>query len=765
MSEVERDAPRPLIAGAWRAWAPVRALAPLRGILQRIRGVQVLALADQAIVSAASFFTTVIIGRCTDPSQLGAYAIAISVLASLFTIQGVLITLPYSIQRHRPIGTAQEHAGSALAQGGMMSALVVAGLAAVAAGLLARGAAPELVVMAWALVGVAPFALLREFARRFAFAHFHLGHALALDAATAVLQIVGLGWLGWTGRMSAVTACVVLGLSCGIAALGWVYVARGEFAIRRAGLWRTLKHGWSLGKWLFINQIMVQVQRYVTHWLSFVIAGAAVTGVYAACLSIVAFANPLTFGLGNMLAPRSALAWKERGGPGLRRQALGDALLFAALLTPFCLLVLLIGDDLMGLLYRGREYEGHGSVVAILAFANLAAALGMPASNALASMERPRAILAVGTMSAVLTVGLVWWWMVAWGLIGAACGLLTGSTLGAAGLWASFLALVPRSDQADVALRAMEALAPGTSPEQRIITRLGEGDYSTVYRVGSREAQPIWHGHSQLVVKVYKPSAGVSVATAQAEFASLSKLHGALHGRVIEGWTISTPAPLHLCTSPLALVMTAVPTTNDLKSRAAADDGLPPEGLEQLGRVLVAAMRTTWSRGQLHGDLGLQNVLYEVDSRTLALIDPGTPECCRVCNEGTRHWRPAVLELGHILRDLGTDVRDVIGNPIARLRRQIFVESALRAFLETIGPVAERQRALDEIRACAHAHLWKVLDRSWSLRGIFHALLGHIVIRRMDSMLDRLRQDLGLPHERSDDILLASPPQTPRAQT
>ncbi|HEY1543215.1 MAG TPA: polysaccharide biosynthesis C-terminal domain-containing protein [Xanthobacteraceae bacterium] len=734
-------------------------------MLTRVRGFDLLTLADQAIVSTGGFFATVIIGRGTNPSQLGAYAIAISVLASLFTIQGSLITLPYSIQRHRPFGTPQENAGSALAEGGLMSALVVAGLALLAAGWLAHGAAPQLIAMTWALVAVAPFALLREFARRFSFAHLHLGHVLALDAVVAVLQLASLGWLSWTGRLSAVSACVALGASCAVAAIGWLYVARAEFTISGAELRRTVRHGWSLGKWLFVNQIMVQVQRYATHWLTLVVAGVAVTGVYAACLSIVAFANPLMFGLGNMLAPRSAMAWKERGGIGLRRQAIGDALLFAAILAPFCLLVLFAGNGLMHLLYGGPEYEGHGSVVAVLAFASFASAVGTPASNALASMERPRAIFVVGTVSTVLTVALVWWWLVQWGLVGAACGLLIGSTAGSAGLWLSFLTLVPRSDNADAARRAVETLAPGVSPEHWTISRLGEGDYSTVYAVTSKDGQPIWQGHRRLVVKAYKPAVGVSAETAQAEFDSLSRLHDAQHGRVIEGWTVSTPAPLHLNMSPLALVMTAVPATNDLKSRAAADDDLPPERLEQLGRVLVSAMQTSWSRGELHGDLGLQNVLYDIDSLTLALIDPGTPECCRVCNEGARHWRPAVLELGHILRDLGTDVRDVIGNPLARLRRQILVESALRAHLETIGSPAERQRALDEIRACAHVHLWRVLDRSWSPRGMWHALLGYIVIRRMDSMIDRLRHDLDLPQEQPVDRPFMPPGPTQRAQT
>jgi O-antigen/teichoic acid export membrane protein len=738
---------------------------PLRRALQRVRGAHVLVLADQAIMSAASFITTVIIGRSTDPAQLGAYAIAISVLAGLLTIQGALITLPYAMQRHRPFGTPQEHAGSVLAQGGMLSALVIGALAAATAMFLAGGAGPRLIAVTWALAAIAPFVLLRELARRFSFAHVRFGAALALDAAVAVLQLVSLGWLAWTGRMSVVTASLALGASCAVAAIGWLYIARSEFAIRRAEVCRSVKHGWSIGKWLFINQIMVQVQRYATQWLSLLIAGAAVTGVYAACLSVVAFANPLTFGLGNMLAPRSALAWKEGGGIGLRRQAIRDAVLFAAVLIPFCLLLMVAGNDLMHFLFHRPEYEDRGRVVMVLAFASFASAIGVPASNALASMERPRAIFAVGAASAVLTVTLVWWWLARWGLAGAACGLLIGSTAGSAGLWLSFLRLVPRSDNAASARRAIEALAPDTDPEQWTLTRLGEGDYSMVYAVMSKDQRPVWQGHRHLVVKAYKPSASLSAETAQAEFDSLKRLHAALHGRVVEGWTISTPTPLHLGRSPLVLVMTAVPATKDLKSRAATDDELSPERLDELGRVLVAAMRMIWSRGELHGDLGLQNVLYDVGSRTLSLIDPGTPECCRVCNEGARHWRPAVLELGHILRDLGTDVRDVIGNPIARLRRQVLVESALRAYLQTIGPVPERQRALHEIRTCAHNHLWRVLDRSWSPRGMLHALLGHIVIRRMDSMLGRLRRDLALPQERSDDMPLATRTPTQRAQT
>jgi hypothetical protein len=85
--------------------------------------------ADQAVVSGASFLTT--IGRFAFPSELGLYSLAASLLISLFCIQESLITLPYTVQRHRPIGTPAEYAGSSLA----LSVLALLVLAAGALGI------------------------------------------------------------------------------------------------------------------------------------------------------------------------------------------------------------------------------------------------------------------------------------------------------------------------------------------------------------------------------------------------------------------------------------------------------------------------------------------------------------------------------------------------------------------------------------------------------------------------------------------------------
>ena len=48
-----------------------------------------------------------------------------------------------------------------------------------------------------------------------------------------------------------------------------------------------------IGKWLLSGQLAMQAQGYMTYWLTLAIAGTLATGIYTACMSIVAFANPL----------------------------------------------------------------------------------------------------------------------------------------------------------------------------------------------------------------------------------------------------------------------------------------------------------------------------------------------------------------------------------------------------------------------------------------------------------------------------------------
>jgi O-antigen/teichoic acid export membrane protein len=712
-----------------------------------------LALADQAVISGASFLTTVTIGRWCLPSELGVYLMGVSLVVSWLGIQDTLISIPYTFQRHRPVGSPAEHAGSSLTLSGLLSTVAFVVMAVTTPALSAGRAPPELVMVTLALAGLLPFLLLREFGRGFAIAHLHMGRALMLDSAVAAMQLAGIGVLAWTGQLSAVTAFAAIGAACALAGFVWLYLARERFVMRAGRLRATMQQSWSLGKWLFANQLTLLMQSQITYWLLAWIVGTTATGVYAACMSIAFFANPLLAGLGNVLAPKAALAFEEGGGPRLQSQAIRDSLALGLAMTLFCVVVLLVGDDVIRLLFHGKEYEGQGHTIAVLAFAPLATAVGMPAASALTGIGRPRALVWTGSFGLVLTVVLGSCLVIEWGVQGAAYGYLAGNAARSAALWVTFLTLVPRlrpdpmrmdldSRSAPVA-QVLQQLTQSSKDCGWVIKLLAEGVEAKVYAARSQDWQPIWQTHRDLVIKLYKPGTGRNVELVRAQFDSLSRLHAALNNRTTNDWKTYTPAPLYVCESPLALVMTMTPGAM-LSLCLETADNMTPEVSESVARAVVGAMQTCWSMGQLHGDLHLDNILCDVVNRGLSFLDMGVPaKPLFLCDDVTKGFYPASHDLAFLLFNV-VDGRD--HGPV-RLRQQMFAERVLRVFIETIGPFEEKKRLLDEIHARARAHLMTSLNTSLSPRGLWLVLVRRIASRRIDRFLTKLRTDVGIPSD------------------
>lgn len=421
---------------------------------EKLRGFPValhfFSLTDQAVVSGVSFLTTVLVGRWSSPSELGRYSIAMSLLLVAVGVQESLITLPYIIQRHRPGIGASDHAGGALVLCGLLSALIVA-MAATVLVLLPESVARPIIALAWIAAGSVPFMLIREFARQYAFAHLRVSQALILDLATALFQIAGLTGVAWAGRLSAATASAAIGAGCIVTATAWLFLNREKFTFCRSQLSAISRQSWKLGRWLFAGQITVSIQAYVASWVLGFTAGAAAVGVYAACMSIASLSNPLVNGFGNVLRARAVICLHEGGIKDLRRQAASDALLLGLAMACFCAIVMLAGNNVLRVLYRGSDFAAQRATITILALALSAAAIGIPASNALAAVERPRAIFWAGLAGAALTAIAGYWFAATEGARGAAYGFLIGNIVGAAGRWAAFLAVASRPAARSVA--------------------------------------------------------------------------------------------------------------------------------------------------------------------------------------------------------------------------------------------------------------------------------------------------------------------------
>jgi O-antigen/teichoic acid export membrane protein len=710
-------------------------------------GEHTLALLDQAVVSGTSFLTTILIGRWCGAEELGIYALGFSLLVSWACAQEALIALPYTIGRHRlRHGSEAEYAGSALVHQGMLSAIALVTMAVAAAALSWAGAVPGLVSVVWVLAGVIPLALLREFGRRFAFAHLRMAEALVLDLVVAAAQLAGLAGLAWSGVLTATTAYAAFGLACVLTGAVWVYATRKNFVIRWNRVWHTLWQSWALGKWLFASQVTLSVQGYFVHWLLAWTLGAAATGVYAACMTVVLFSNPLILGIANALAPRAAQAFAEGGGAHLRRVVFQTTLLLGAAMMLFCGALFFGGEDVMTRLYHGSQYEGHGHTVFVLALAMLASAVGMPASNGLAAVERPNVIFRIGVFAVGLSVFLGPWLVAEWGVMGAAYCFLIGNVVGAIGRWVAFGAVIMRNDSRALrmpVIRVLQQFTHNSQDESWVIEPLSEGAQARTFAVRTRDHQPIMQTYDDLAVKLYKSASGKHADEVQEQFEAMSHFHAVLAAGTVNGWKIQAPVPLYRCESPIALVMTRVPGKS-LSDCLSTVGQIASENLDSLAEALVAGMERCWSVDTgLHGDFNFDNILCDIGSRSLSFVDPGVREEAFLRDRVLSPWYPASRDLAHLLFETEVSVKKTMGNPGARVRQRRLAEKVLRAFLTKRVPQDHRRDLLAEIDGYAQIYL-NNLQPSWTPKGVWRWLVRQIATRRINDTLTRLRTEAEL---------------------
>ncbi len=409
-----------------------------------------LALVDQGVVSLSSFVSTVIVGRICGASELGIYALALSVVFLIVAVQDSLVSTPYTVFGNRLRGRARrKYAGSTLVHFGVLAILAVIGLALLG-GLLAAGIGPtQLAPVIWVLVGIIACGLLRHFARRFAFADHRTASAFLLDVAVATVQLTGILLLALTGALSAATALAAIGAACFIAALAWMISNRRRFLVRWRRVGLDFARNWKIGKWILAGRLVSHASAYAPHWLLALLIGTSATGVFAACLTIALLANPLILGIGNVLGPRAALAFARGGTPAVKRIVLRNMLFLTAAMSAFCIFVILVGTQLMRFFYDGNEYAGHKAVIVVLALHALVSAIFFAANHGLVSIERPDVNLKTNLLGLAVLLILVFPLVAGWGILGVAIAMLAGNVAGTSVQCLAFFRLANRAKSAE----------------------------------------------------------------------------------------------------------------------------------------------------------------------------------------------------------------------------------------------------------------------------------------------------------------------------
>ena len=711
-------------------------------LLKELPREQILSMADQAVVSGGTFLATVAVARWGSPYQLGAYSIGMSALFPLLGVQEALIMLPYTIRRNGPGGDAIGLARHSLTQSALLAGIAPACLAILALVLWVTRPDEQHSTLVGALAWLAPFLLLREFARQFCFSHLRVAQALAMDCAAFVLQMSALMWLGLSGVLNAADAFLISGVAFAIASLSWLYPNRRIFQVQGQPLRDAIQENWRLGRWLLAAQIGLSVQVFVASWMLAFMSGNAAAGIYAACIALASVATPVIMGFANVLMPRTAIVLRTEGAAGMRRRVAHDAILLGTVMWGFWCVLVFASDDVTRLLYRGPAYTGQGHTVAVLALGLLLSTIGIPASNALASLQKPRPIFFATLAAALANVAVGLWLIPLLGVVGAAYGFLAGSVVGAIGRWAAFLLTKPFAElAAEPATQVNEVIRQtrdSIRDEAWTTRKVGEGAQAVVFA-----ACPIGDVTGEdartLVVKLYRKSIPRDLVVQQ--FQALGRSHSALDGCSIAGWNIASPAPVCLCESPLALVMTMARGRSLLQHLEKGATAATVLDMESAAHAIAEGMIKYWSQNQPYGDLNLDNILCDFESRTLTFLDAGIPTQFLRGDDIPAHWHPSSHDLAYLLYETATTVRRSIGRLLAETRKWTFTTEIVRTVLQAIPSTSEKERLLNEIQTCAGVYLM-TLDVSWTPRGIWCGVLRSIARRRIEGLLDAMQAEL-----------------------
>jgi hypothetical protein len=303
--------------------------------------------------------------------------------------------------------------------------------------------------------------------------------------------------------------------------------------------------------------------------------------------------------------------------------------------------------------------------------------------------------------------------------------------------------LAARAKLPFVPRRVVEVLRPvvdGFDESRWAVRKLADGRQARIFSVRARDSGTLLSGDDdaeELIVKVYRVDDPAHREAARDEFECLCRLHSRLDGATLHGWKVRCPRPLHCFDTSATLVMTCVPGRT-LSWHLARGAGPAAEVLDSISQVTVSSLLRYWSgEPRLYGDLILNNVLCDLPTRTLALVDPGMPERFYRCGAAPRSFYPASRDLGFLLFWMASLIRPSIAHPALHARQKMMATRIVRTFLKGLGSAAERSDATAEIETCARLHLGRI-SVSASPRGLWRRFVKRAATRTIEQVFQEL---------------------------
>lgn len=407
-----------------------------------------LALADQGVVSVATFLTGMLMTRQAETKdQAALYFLAFTVWIIIGEVGNSLVSTPHMIRSPRLQGSRLHQFNGAMLLLQMMLSVGLTLLVVIAAILSAIDGAREMAFMLL-LTGLcsAPI-MLRNFARNFAFARHDTLGAFALDLVVSVIQLGLVALLYVNRQLSWWNALLIVGVANLIGAGMFLGALRELFHVQRLRALANIRKSWNDSRWLLASSLTWTAGTYLYPWMVLMISGRAEAAVWGVCFQLAAVGNPLLMAAQNFLGPQIAHAHAKHDAAGFRKYVLSATGLFALAVLPVSIVMALSSPFLLPLLY-GDQFAGHHQAAATLVFAMTFTAVSFAASRGLFNLNRAQIDLCANAfpIATLFSAGVMLVWQK--GAAGAAMSLLIGLGLACAFRTIAFLRISHRERSA-----------------------------------------------------------------------------------------------------------------------------------------------------------------------------------------------------------------------------------------------------------------------------------------------------------------------------
>lgn len=384
------------------------------------------AVADQALVSGATFVSTIVIARAAGLAAFGAFAIFTTSVGLWLSIQAAGVVGPLMTAGIRPSHVDYgEFVGGALARAmvsAALGALCLAAVARVSAGLRHWPLTCAIAAAAW---------LFQDFARRMCFVVRLHRLALASDAVSYLVQLVWLLALYRGGRLDLVRSIEVIGAtSIAGGALSWPLWRAGRWNRRdaRDRFMRDVREGGLLigtaaAQWVTTGGAVLAAS---------VLWGPALAAAMKASQNLMGVCHLWFQGLENSV-PSAASALRRTGGVApLSRYLTRLTFVWGGMTLLATTGIAFERDHLVRLVY-GRAFAGSGDVLAVYAMYYAAAFFAIPAGAGLRACGRTAQVF----RSAIAGAAVAVCWFVLTATVApilAISGIVAGKCVTAAGM-------------------------------------------------------------------------------------------------------------------------------------------------------------------------------------------------------------------------------------------------------------------------------------------------------------------------------------------